>query len=132
MTTEVISMKKNWWSAIGLSLAACGAPGPGSESEGESTSAIPRSGRGGGAGNSGWGLEIALDLDMVSAACPNCRILLVEASSASIVNLGTAVNTAASLGAVAISNSYGGSEYAGETNDEQSYYNHPGVMVTVS
>src|SRR5262249_56275341 len=61
--------------------------------------------------NSGWASEINLDLDMVSAICPNCRILLVEATSPTDTNLGTAVNTAASWpGVVAISNSYGGPE----------------------
>ncbi len=30
----------------------------------------------------GWAVEISLDIDMVSAACPNCHILLVEAKSA--------------------------------------------------
>lgn len=55
----------------------------------------------------GWAQEISLDLDMASAICPNCNILLVEASSASFSNLGKSVNTAANLGAVAISNSYG-------------------------
>jgi subtilase family serine protease len=81
--------------------------------------------------NGGWAQEISLDLDMVSAVCPNCHILLVEASSASYANLGTAVNTAARLGANAISNSYGGSESSGETSYD-SYYNHPGIAVTVS
>jgi subtilase family serine protease len=81
--------------------------------------------------NGGWAQEISLDLDMVSAACPNCHIILVEASSASYVNLGTAVNEAAKLGANAISNSYGGSESSGETSYD-SYYNHPGIAVTVS
>jgi subtilase family serine protease len=81
--------------------------------------------------NAGWAEEISLDVDMASAICPNCSILLVEASSSSLVDLGTAVNTAASLGATQISNSYGGSEYSTETSDE-SYYNHPGVAVTVS
>ena len=33
---------------------------------------------------------------------------------------------------MAISNSYGGSEYSGETTDEANYYNHPGITVTVS
>src|SRR3954454_15443150 len=42
------------------------------------------------AADSGWGAEIALDIDMVSAACPLCKILLVEASSPTIANLGTA------------------------------------------
>lgn len=82
-------------------------------------------------GNSGWAEEISLDLDMVSAICPNCNILLVEASSASFTNLGTAVNTAVSLGAKYVSNSYGGSESSGETA-YASYYNHAGVVITAS
>lgn len=83
-------------------------------------------------GNSGWGEEIALDLDMVSAACPNCRILLVEASSSSMTNLGTAVNTAVNLGARFVSNSYGGSESSSDATYDSSYFNHPGVAITVS
>jgi subtilase family serine protease len=81
--------------------------------------------------NGGWAQEISLDLDMVSAICPNCRILLVEASSNSFANLSAAVDRAALMGANAISNSYGGSEYSSETSD-QAHYNHPGVAVTVS
>jgi hypothetical protein len=46
-------------------------------------------------------------------------------------NLATAVNRAAAMGATQISNSYGGTEFAGETSFE-SYYDHPGVAVTVS
>ncbi|HEX6498127.1 MAG TPA: S53 family peptidase [Micromonosporaceae bacterium] len=80
--------------------------------------------------NGGWAQEISLDLDMVSAICPNCHILLVEASSNSFANLGAAVNEAAKLGANAISNSYGGSD-ASDSN-YGSYYNHPGIAVTVS
>jgi subtilase family serine protease len=82
-------------------------------------------------GNTGWGEEISLDLDMASAICPNCKILLVEASSNSFANLATAVDRAAVLGANVISNSYGGSEYSGEVNDE-SHFNHPGIAITVS
>ncbi len=63
-----------------------------------STGALPTN-------DSGWAGEIALDLDMVSAACPSCKILLVEAKSSSMADLGTAVNRAATMGAVAISNS---------------------------
>ncbi|QUQ66238.1 S53 family peptidase [Kutzneria sp. CA-103260] len=83
------------------------------------------------AGNTGWAEEISLDVDMVSAICPKCHILLVEASSASIANLGTSVNTAVRLGAVAVSNSYGAGEFSGETSSD-TYYNHPGVAITVS
>jgi subtilase family serine protease len=78
--------------------------------------------------NGGWAQEISLDLDMVSATCPGCHILLVEASSNSFANLGTAVNYAASVpGVVAISNSYGGSDSA-----QTSQYNHPGIAITAS
>ena len=81
--------------------------------------------------DTGWSEEISLDLDMVSAICPNCHILLVEASSTSFANLGTAVNEAVALGAKAVSNSYGGSESSSETS-YASYYNHSGVVITVS
>ena len=57
-----------------------------------------------------WAGEIMLDLEMASAACPTCKILLVEADAASIADLGASVNTAATLGASVISNSYGGGE----------------------
>jgi subtilase family serine protease len=82
-------------------------------------------------GNKSWAQEISLDLDMVSAICPNCHILLVEATTSSFPNLATAVDEAANLGANEISNSYGGSEYSNEVND-QSHYNHPGIAITVS
>jgi subtilase family serine protease len=68
---------------------------------------------------------------MVSAVCPNCHILLVEATSSSLANLATAVNTAAILGATEISNSYGSNEFYGETTYD-SAYNHPGKPITVS
>jgi hypothetical protein len=70
----------------------------------------------------GWGLEIALDIDAVSAACPSCRILLVEADSASLGDLIAAVYTAQRLGADAISNSYGTrGEFSGERYVERYY-----------
>lgn len=77
-----------------------------------------------------WSEEIALDLDMVSAICPNCHILLVEAASNSMANLAAAASYAASH-ADAVSNSYGGSEFAGETSYDASYH-HPGVAITAS
>ncbi|GKQ36927.1 S53 family peptidase [Streptomyces sp. A012304] len=82
--------------------------------------------------DSGWAGEISLDLDMASAICPNCGILLVEAKSASMANLGTAVNEAVKLGAKYVSNSYGGSESPSDSTYDSSYFNHPGVAITVS
>ncbi|MEE4546012.1 putative Ig domain-containing protein [Streptomyces sp. V4-01] len=82
--------------------------------------------------DSGWAGEISLDLDMVSAVCPQCHILLVEATSANMDDLGTAVNRAVTLGAKYVSNSYGGSEDSSDTTSDSQYFNHPGVAITVS
>ncbi|MCL6668341.1 S53 family peptidase [Streptomyces panaciradicis] len=90
-----------------------------------STTSLPSS-------DSGWSEEISLDLDMASAVCPKCNILLVEATSATMANLGKAVNEAVSLGAKYVSNSYGGSESSSDTSYDSSYFNHPGVAITVS
>ena len=81
--------------------------------------------------NAGWAGEQALDVDAVSAAAPDAKIIVVQADSASFADLGTAVQTAAKqAGVVAISNSYGG----GDADDATygAYYNHPGIAVTAS
>lgn len=73
-------------------------------------------------GNQGWDLEQALDVDMVSAMCPDCKILMVEAAS----NVSQAENTAAATpGVVAISNSY----IDGNQHNDPAYH-HPGIAIT--
>jgi len=79
-----------------------------------------------------WTGEESLDVDMVSAICPNCHIILVEASSESNDDLGAGVNAAVSLGAKFVSNSYGGSEASNDSTYDSEYYDHPGVAVTAS
>jgi subtilase family serine protease len=79
----------------------------------------------------GWGIEISLDLDMVSAACPLCHIVLVEANTPEVHVLGRAENTAARLGVAAISNSYGLQEYNG-MQAIAGDYNHPGTAILVA
>jgi subtilase family serine protease len=79
----------------------------------------------------GWAQEQALDVDAVSATCPSCKILVVQANSASIADLGAAVSTAAKqAGVVAISNSYGGGDLSDATYGAP--YNHPGIAITAS
>ena len=56
-------------------------------------------------GDANWGYEIDLDVQMVSAVCPNCTIYLVEANDDS--DLGTAELEAVKLGAHIVSNSWG-------------------------
>jgi len=82
--------------------------------------------------DTGWAGEISLDLDMVSAVCPNCHILLVEATSSTMANLGASVNRAVTMGAKFVSNSYGGAEDGTENSEDASYFNHPGVAITAS
>ncbi|MEU6220216.1 putative Ig domain-containing protein [Streptomyces sp. NPDC047022] len=82
--------------------------------------------------DTGWAGEEALDFDMVSAVCPNCNIILVEANSANDSDLGTAENEAVALGAKFVSNSWGGSESSSQTSEDTQYFKHPGVAITVS
>ncbi|MFE3271099.1 carboxypeptidase regulatory-like domain-containing protein [Streptomyces sp. NPDC059215] len=80
----------------------------------------------------GWSTEIALDLDMVSAAAPRARILLVEADDNSSENLSAAVNQAVAMGAKFVSNSYGIDESMVDPTRWDSAYNHPGVAIVAS
>ena len=86
-----------------------------------------------------WAIEIAVDLDMVSAMCPDCYILLVEAATGFAVDLGPAVRTAAQVGvfapgqrAFAINNSYGEPEDDATSKMVENDYNQPGVFVVAS
>ena len=82
--------------------------------------------------DAGWSKEVSVDLDMASAACPDCHILLVEAASADLPVLGAAETTAAKQpGVVAISNSFGVGEQPAETGWD-SYFNHPGIAVVAA
>jgi hypothetical protein len=88
-----------------------------------STTALPTT-------DMGWGTEIDLDIQMASAACPTCKILLVEASSATLADLGASVDMAVSLGATVVSNSYTGGEDPSQLSDMS--FNHPGVGIFAS
>ncbi|MGH2896550.1 MAG: hypothetical protein ACRDPM_25215, partial [Solirubrobacteraceae bacterium] len=57
---------------------------------------------------SDWESEISLDLDAVSALCPNCHILLVETTSSSLPDLDAGIAAAIGLGADQVSNSWAG------------------------
>jgi subtilase family serine protease len=80
-----------------------------------------------------WTLEESLDVDMVSAICPLCKIDLVEANNDSGTGLYVAEETAATtLGAKYISNSWGGSETSTDTTDDSAYFGVSGVVYTAS
>jgi subtilase family serine protease len=82
--------------------------------------------------NAGWSLEIAMDVEIAHALCPNCKILLVEADSNSFANLLAAEDYAIAHASV-VSNSWGGSEFSGETTSSyDGHFNAPGKPITVS
>jgi len=62
----------------------------------------------------------------VSATCPNCDILLVEANAATLASLGKAETTAAAADPVAIGNSFGVPETTSETNYDADF-THAGI-----
>ncbi|MGA9273156.1 MAG: S8 family serine peptidase, partial [Candidatus Cybelea sp.] len=79
-------------------------------------------------GDAAWGVEIDLDVDMVSASCPNCTIYLVEANSNDASDTETAETEAVKLGAHITSNSFEcySSLDCGDPN-YASYFDTPGV-----
>ena len=121
---DIVSDLATYRSAWGL--PACGSGCFSVVNENGNASPLPPD-----AGDTGWDVEESLDVDMVSAICPLCHIILVEATSPSFSDLGTGVDAAVSLGADYVSNSYGAPDFSGETSYD-TYYNHPGVAVTAS
>ena len=86
-----------------------------------------------------WGAEKALDLEMVSLACQECKMLLVEASGEGPAELAASVKEAFELQATSVADSYGFYEYnpsrcpeEKECTEYSSTYDHPGLPVIAS
>jgi subtilase family serine protease len=75
-----------------------------------------------------WTVETALDLDMVSAGCPACNIVVVQANNSDAANLYVAEDEAAALGATVITNSWGGPETPDIATAEV-HFDHPGIAI---
>jgi hypothetical protein len=80
--------------------------------------------------NRKWAAEISIDLDMVSAICPECHILLVEANNSEAADLASAEQEAVALGATEISDSY--TESPAEASKYASSYDHPGIPIAAA
>jgi hypothetical protein len=74
-----------------------------------------------------WTVEAALDLDMASAACPTCKIILVEAQDDQGDGLYTANDGVATLSPTVVSNSWGGSEPSNAASLE-THFTHAGIV----
>jgi subtilase family serine protease len=75
-------------------------------------------------------MEESVDVDMVSAVCPNCHIMMIEADTSNLTDLGYSIEEAVALGAHVVSTSWGNTEFSGETGNDY-FFNDPGVMITV-
>ena len=78
--------------------------------------------------------EAGLDLDMASAACPECKLMIVEVEpTLTLSELGAGVSEAAALGAGEVSVSYGEAELAvGKVQEQAQFNSHPGVVITAA
>jgi len=80
----------------------------------------------------GWEVEEALDVEWAHAIAPGAKILLVEANSDQSTDLMAAVTEAAnSPGVVAVSMSWGGGEFSGETSYD-SYFTTPAGHIGIT
>ncbi len=76
-----------------------------------------------------WGMEEALDVQWAHAIAPEAKILLVEARSASLNDLLSAVIYAKSQpGVVSVSMSWGGNEFSSETSYDSYFTSTTGVQ----
>jgi hypothetical protein len=83
--------------------------------------------------SAGWSVDASVSMDMISAICPNCHILLVEANSPAMTDFGAAENEAVALGAHFVDNDWIIPEAqlgAEETSYDTQYFDHPGVAIT--
>jgi hypothetical protein len=80
---------------------------------------------------SGWSVEESLDVETVHSVCQGCKIILVEANSNGNSDLAAAEDTAVSLGASEVTNSYGEPEGNSDPAFEAAF-NHPKVVITAS
>ena len=75
-----------------------------------------------------WSIETMLDVDMASAACPRCKLLVIQADDAGL-GLLEGQDTAVALGAAVISNSWGRPEDGRSLAGNERYFDHPGVAI---
>jgi hypothetical protein len=78
-----------------------------------------------------WGVEASLDLQMISASCPTCHIVLVEAKYPTDSALFNAEQAAVDAGATVTNHSFGRIELTGAQADAQ-HFVHPGVTAVAS
>ncbi|HMG22516.1 MAG TPA: hypothetical protein VK607_14385, partial [Kofleriaceae bacterium] len=79
-----------------------------------------------------WTVEAALDLDLASAACPTCKLILIEAQDDQGNGLFVSQNAGAAMGAVVISDSWGGPSDGTDATLDAQFFTHAGVNIFVA
>jgi subtilase family serine protease len=82
--------------------------------------------------SSGWAAEADADTQAVSSVCGNCKIVLAEAASDSLSDLGVAVKAAVAAGATVVSASFGAPESASQAAYESSFEPAPVKVVAAA
>jgi subtilase family serine protease len=76
-----------------------------------------------------WAHEASIDVDMASAVCPNCKVLVSEAKSTKSADLANAVSAAVAAGATVVSNSYAIPE---SKKASAGMWSHPGIPIVAA
>jgi subtilase family serine protease len=83
--------------------------------------------------DAGWALEISLDVQWAHAIAPNAKILLVEAQDSTLYSLLDAISYAANRAdVVAVSMSWGGAEFLGQSSFNSYFTGNHGVVFFAS
>ena len=80
----------------------------------------------GGSPDPNWARETVTDIEMASAICPNCNLVLAQAPTTNLSDLAAAVSAAVAAGATVVSNSYIIPEGSGESD---AVWSHPGIPI---
>ncbi|MEV0828868.1 hypothetical protein [Nonomuraea rubra] len=75
-----------------------------------------------------WAVHSSVGLQLAAAACPNCKLLLVQADDPSLASMAAAVDQAAAQGATAVVPMWGVPEYDGQ-NALAAHFDHAPTTV---
>ncbi len=76
-----------------------------------------------------WPIEADVDVEMVSAVCPNCKILVAQALDRHIKSMSATNDVAVANGATEVSNSWSIPESSGALG-YAAHFAHPGIPIT--
>ena len=85
-----------------------------------------------GADAMGWAAETDIDIEVVSAVCPSCNIVVAEAASDNLSDLSNAVSAAIASGATIVNASYGAPEDPSDRWLASPYENGPVKVVAAA